>query len=114
MPSAIPCAPNAAARWTQRTSLGGRDYLLTFDWNERAGRWSLSLADQDGVAIASGVVLVAALPLLRRVIDARRPPGDIVVVDATGAFDAEPGYDDLGARFGLLYFEPGELAGVFP
>jgi hypothetical protein len=106
----IPCEALGTARWTQRTSIAGRDYELTFDWNERAGRWSLSIADQDGDPLATGVVLVTSYPLLRGVIDPRRPPGDLAVVDTTGANDLEPGFTDLGARFVLAYFDPGEIA----
>jgi hypothetical protein len=108
----IPCAAANSARWTQRTSVAGREYELAFDWNERRGRWSLSLADQDGSPIATGVTLVTSYPLLRGVIDPRRPPGDLFIVDTTGLNDLEPGFADLGTRFVLAYFDPGELAAL--
>lgn len=105
----IPCTPGAAAHWTQRTSLAGRDYVLTFRWNQRMGHWVLSLADQDGVMIRAGLVLATLAPLLRGVVDARRPPGELVVLDAAGTNDLDPGFSDLGARFQLCYADPGEL-----
>lgn len=111
----IPCSPDGAARWVQRTSLAGRDYQLTFDWDTRTGHWSLTLADQDGVPIAEGIVLVTAWRLLHTVIDPRRPPGELVVVDAQGRNDLDPGFADLGAaRFQLVYFDPGELGDALP
>lgn len=106
----IPCEPAGAARWTQRTELGGREYLLSFQWSQRAGRWLFTLADQDSADIVTGQPVVVDWPLLgRRVVDARRPPGELVAVDTTGA-GADPGFADLGARVVLVYFDPAEIA----
>ncbi len=110
----IPCDPANAARWTQRTSLAGRDYQFDFDWNTRTGHWTLTLSDQDGSPIATGVVLVTGWRLLRTVIDPRRPPGDLVVIDTQGRNDLDPGFSDLGSRFMLAYLDPGELVGILP
>ena len=105
----VPCTPGGEADWTQRTALGGADYLLRFRWSQREGHWLLTLSDSDGVAIVSGVVLVTAVYLLKRVTDARRPAGELLVVDTSGANDVDPAFDDLGDRFGLLYLEPSEV-----
>jgi hypothetical protein len=105
----IPCEPANAARWSQRTNIAGREFVLTFDWNERTGHWSLTLADQDGTAIAAGLILATGARLLRGVVGTRRPPGELVVVDTLGVNDLDPGFLDLGARFALVYFDPGEL-----
>jgi hypothetical protein len=105
----VPCTPNGQARWTQRTAIAGRDYQLTFDWNQRTGHWSLSLADQDGSPIASGLQLVTNWPLLRTVLDTRCPPGLLVVIDTLDRGE-DPGFSDLGSRFVLAYFDPSELA----
>lgn len=113
MSAFIPCAPSGAAYWVQRTALDGRDYLLTFRWSQREGVWRLDLADLDGVAIVSGLVLVVGVSLLRGVVDTRRPAGELVVIDTSGAQDRDPGFDDLGApgaRFVLAYFTAAELA----
>ena len=109
MSALVPCVPGGVSRWSQRTALDGRDYLLTFDWCQRDGRWRLDVADADGVAIVSGVTLVTRGHPLAGVIDTRRPAGDLVVVDATGANDLDPGFADLGARFRLVYFTAAEL-----
>jgi len=109
----VPCTPAGSSRWTQRTTLASRDYLLTFEWSQRDGAWRLSVADQDGVAIASGRRLSTGYPVLRGVLDARRPPGDLVVVD-TMASDTrapeDPTFSSLGPRHALVYLDPGELA----
>lgn len=105
----IPCTPAGESDWTQRTSLGGADFLLRFRWSQRRGSWSLDVADSDGVAIASGVALVCGVRLLERVSDPRRPSGDLLVVDVRGTNDLDPGFADLGDRFALVHLTDAEL-----
>lgn len=105
----VPCTPNGEADWTQRTALGGVDFLLRLRWSQREGHWLLTVSDADGVAIASGVVLVVGVYLLRRVVDSRRPAGELLVVDVSGANDVDPAFTDLGDRFALLYLDPSEV-----
>jgi len=100
----VPCTPGGQAFWTQRTALDGREYVLTFAWNARDGHWYLDVADQDGAALATGCALVVGYPLLYGVTDARRPAGDLAVLDTTGANDVDPGFADLGGRFQLVYY----------
>jgi hypothetical protein len=107
MSTIVPTTPSGESHWIQRTALGGRDYQLEFDWNQRTGHWTLAIGDQDGSPITV-VTLVTEWPLLRRVIDSRRPTGELVVVDSAGA-GAEPTFSGLGDRFQLLYFAPEEL-----
>lgn len=110
MSALVPCTPAGVSHWTQRTTLDGVDFLLTFDWNQRNGQWSLTIADQDGADIVSGAVLVTRGHPLQGVIDTRRPAGDLAVVDATGANDVDPGFADLGSRFLLVYLTAAEIA----
>ncbi len=109
MSLAIPCMPAGVSRWTQRTALDGRDYQLSFAWNQRTGHWTLDLADQDGVAIRTGMTLVTNWQLLRGCIDTRAPTGVLIVVDTQAKNDLDPGFADLGDRFQLLYFAASEL-----
>lgn len=107
--------------WTQRTELDGRDYLLSFSWSRREERWFLDVADESASPIAQNIKLVAGWPMLLRVVDERRPPGEIMVVDQA-ALDAEgtpdlqiavdPGLDDLGARVVLVYLDAAEIASI--
>ena len=106
----IPCTPSGESDWTQRTSIGGVDFLLRFRWSQRRGGWSLTLSDADGVPIASGVALVCGVRLLERVRDARRPTGELLVVDVRGTNDLDPGYGDLGDRFALVHVTDAELS----
>ena len=109
MPTFIPCAPGGTASWTQQTALDGVVYQLTFDWFQRDGHWRFTLADVQGMAIRSGAVLVTGGSLLRGMVDTRRPAGEIVVIDMTGAEDLDPGFNDLGSRFMLVYFTAADL-----
>lgn len=107
----VPCAPGGLARWTQITDLGGRDYLLTFRWNVRTGRWALDLATEGGDILVAGVVLASGFDVLRGVHDTRRPPGRLVLVDlqrASGVVD--PTFSSLGTRHVLAYVDGEDLA----
>lgn len=97
------------ASYTQRTTLDGREYVLTFDWNGRAGHWFFSIADQDEDPILQGVKVVLGWNLLDGVRDVRRPPGAIVAVDLTGSGEP-PGRTELGGRVELVYYDAEELA----
>lgn len=105
----VPCVPAGSALWTQRTALDGTDYLMTFDWNQRAGAWSFALADSEGVPIRGGAMLLAGALPLRGVTDPRRPPGELILLDTLERADLDPGFADLGGRFQLLYADAAEL-----
>ena len=60
-----------------------------------------------------GLALVTGRRLLRGVVDARRPAGELVVVDTSGANDVDPGFAEIGgpgARFVLMYVTAAEMA----
>lgn len=108
----IPCEPRGQALWTQTATLAGRDYLLTFRWAQRTGRWSLDVADQDAAPIVSGQVLAPGFGVLRGSTDTRRPPGDLVLLDTQAPPITDPSFTSLGARHVLLYLDGDELAAV--
>lgn len=101
----IPIQPAIRSRGsaTMRTRLDGSDYVLTFQWNQRLGRWSMDVADQDSDPIASGIVLVTDFPLLSLVTDVRAPPGTLAVYD-TQSPQIDPTLDSLGIRHRLVYW----------
>lgn len=97
--------------YVQRTTLDGVEYVLRFDWNDREGRWYMTLADRDGEPIANGVKVVCGWPLLRRSADARAPAGMLMAVDQSGQ-GLDPGLSELGGRVPLVYFDAAELAAL--
>lgn len=99
--------------YSQRVTLDGADFTLTFEWNMRSG-WYLSMADANDEVIFSGTKLVVNWNLLRTVTDERKPPGMLKLIDTatddiTGEA-ADPGYYDLDQRCKLIYLSADELA----
>jgi hypothetical protein len=105
----IPTDFGGEAHVEQRITLSGRDYVLRFDWSQRDGHWFLGIYDPAGIAIITGLKLVANWRLLRGRLEALRPPGELVVVDTIEPA-IDPGFGDLGVRHTLNYLEPGEVA----
>lgn len=105
----ISVEPDTRGNFSQRTILDGREFLLTFRWNQREAKWYLSIADANEVPIIQGVKIVLNFPLLtKRIVDERRPPGDIMAVDSSGD-ERDPGFNDLGERVRLLYIEGADI-----
>lgn len=104
--------------YRQTTSLDGQDYIFRFRWNQREAEWFFSIADAEDDPIVEGLKVTVQLPLLRLVVDSRRPPGVLLALD-TQAVEADlqtektlardPGIADLGDRVALLYFSEAEL-----
>jgi len=100
--------PQNVPQFVQQTQLDGRTYTFRFHWNERERSWYLEIGDVDDVPIVASRKLVANWPLLQRVTDERRPPGEIFVVNAT-ADDSDPDLDDLDESVTLQYFDESEM-----
>lgn len=79
----------------QTTTLDGTPYVLEFRYNQREGVWYVSVSTIDGGVIVSGIKVVPGVPLLRKVIDARRPPGELVAFTNSDD-DSPPGASELG------------------
>src|SRR5262245_60003859 len=94
--------------YSQRTRLDGRDFLLSFAWNQREERWYLSIEDDVGDLLLAGLKLISNWPLLHAYqSDPRLPPGELVAFDLTeGGDETPPGFDDfaIGKRVELTYF----------
>jgi hypothetical protein len=90
--------------FSERVTLGTRDYVLRFLWNQREAKWYLSIADQSGVAIVSGLKVVADFPINRLVVDDRAPAGTIMAMDLSGE-GRDPGLVDLGRRVLLIFVD---------
>ena len=86
MIQSIPLPTTAKPFTAQSTSLEGRSYKLTFDWNSRSDRWSLDMATEDGDAVLNGAVLVIGIDLLRTVPSTfdHVPPGQLFLA---GTYD---------------------------
>ena len=96
------------ASYVQKTSLDGQTYTLEFRWNAREEFWYMNLLTADEDPIAMGIKLVSDWSLLRRVTDPRKPPGALMAIDTTTS-GVDAGFDELGTRVMLLYFDEAEL-----
>lgn len=90
-----------------RIELESVTYTLEFRWNDRDGAWYMSIGDAEGEIIAAGRKVVIDLPLFFRFVDPRLPPGQFFGVDTSGQ-KLDAGYEDLGERVQLIYFESTE------
>jgi hypothetical protein len=88
--------------YTERVELDSVMFELTLTWNTREEVWMLSIADADGVALASGVKVVVDYPLFRSVSNADMPAGTMMALDTSGA-GLDPGLNELGERVLLMY-----------
>jgi len=84
--------------------LDGETFTLEFHRNARADRWNMTVLDVEQVPVRHGVRLVTGIDLLQRVALETKPPGELTVVDTTGAH-TEPTETSLGQECQLRYIE---------
>jgi len=109
----IPTSTEPFQRMTVR--LDGRDYVLELRYNQREERWYLSIADDEGAPILSGLKLQANWPLLwRHRYNTQVPPGEILAAVTTATDRSPPTLNDLGEgkRCELTYYEAATLAEI--
>jgi hypothetical protein len=89
----IPTLTDGTQSYIQRTELDGDDYLMSFLYNLRRDRWSMSLQSLDGTFVLTGQTIHLQIPLNRRAVGG--PPGVLIALPEAGEVDA-PGLHDLG------------------
>lgn len=108
----IPVHNDSRARWFSDLALDGQLYRLQFNWSTREDAWYLSIYQTDGTLILSGIKLVPQYRLLQQYhAIVGLPPGDIFVADIQDDIvNAVITYDNLGARFKVIYLTADEVA----
>lgn len=105
MPAYILSTEPGSLAYEYSVDLDGVEYTLKFQYNAREGFWYLHrLYDRTGNILASGIKLVAGVPLLLGRNDDGLPAGTLIVVDHAGEFKEDPGADNLGTDFFVVYF----------
>lgn len=99
------------ASYRMTVTLDGSDYVLDFEWSQREACWYVSLLDQNEAPIAMGIKIVVEWDLLRLCVNDARPLGKLVAHDTSGQ-GLDAGFDELGTRVELLYFEAADVAAV--
>lgn len=107
MPVLLPLEPSIG-HYRRSTTLSSRLVIYDVRWNGRDEAWYLSLYDQDEEPIALGLRIVLGVPLARRSTNQSRLPGMLIAEDLSGEA-REAGFDDLGIRVVVFYFEIDEL-----
>lgn len=101
----IPTRKDLPAYFYQVT-LEGKSYQFDFTYNDRMGKWFVSLSDSIGTLLAAPVPIVATWPLFNRFMRSNLPPGTVFCFDSSGK-NVDPGRFDLGDRCRMLYLESG-------
>jgi hypothetical protein len=96
-------------QFVQQASLDGVVYTLDFYYNTREDSWYFNLLDVERNPIIMGRKMVADWPLLQRSRSASKPPGELYVIDNSGA-GLDPSLDDFGDRVSLVYADEAEFA----
>lgn len=104
--------PTTADPFQQQTvQLDGIKYVMSLSYNQREERWYLSLADDEGAPIVSGLKLQANWGLFwRHRYNVKVPPGELMAM-ATTTDKSPPTLLELGEgkRCQLTYFEHSTL-----
>lgn len=88
----------------QSVSLDGQTYLMTFDWNSRTDRWTMSLrTERDDTAILNGALLCMGVDLLQTIPSTLDyvPPGQLWL-----GGEGDPTLETIG-NVTLFYIEAG-------
>jgi len=98
---AIPLPSNPSPYFSQRTTFGGKEFVLRFRWNSRAERWFMDILDAAESPILTSLKLVTGLPVTYRVTDPRFTRGDLYFMGAAETLEG------LGNGLcSLTYVEP--------
>lgn len=97
--------------YSEIVDLDGENFLMVFKWNFRDSTWYFSLYQEDETPVAVGMRLVVGWNPLRRLVGTDRPLGSIYVHDTVGT-DVEAGFEELGTRVLVLYYDEDEIASL--
>ena len=97
------------SNYSQTVTLDGEDYTFRFLWNDRDRHWYLTVRDVAGDDILAGIKVVADIPITTHCSDDRIYPGELWVIDTTGA-GQDPGLRDFGSRVLLYYVDEEDVA----
>lgn len=85
-------------------TLEGVQYRFDYQYNERMGKWFVSISDTAANIIIAPVPVVAGLGIFDRFVMDGIPPGITTPFDTSGD-NLDPGRFELGDRVRMLYLE---------
>lgn len=95
-------ARNDLPSYNFRIDLDGTVYELTFRYNGRMDRWFMDIADQRGVIIRAGIILLTEVDLFPFLKRDNYPQGDFFLFEDTGIIK-NAGRLELGDNINLYY-----------
>lgn len=104
------------ANYDFTTTIGASTYTFTVSWNYREDSWYFDVDDANGSNLISSVKLCLGAFLGRTTPASPFTDGVMIAVDtaATHGGDAhEAGFDDLGTRVIIKYFEAADWIALF-
>ena len=87
-----------------QSTLEGVVYTFAFHYNARLDTWFMDILDEVGNPLIMGTALLAQVFLIDRFTAAGGPPGTLLLIDSQDGQE-DPGINDLGTRFTLVYRE---------
>jgi hypothetical protein len=101
----------AVPEYVQEVTLEDTPYRFSFKWNTRGEYYSLDIATAEGVLLIAGLKLALNAALIRKHPGRGLPPGELLVIDPSGAYDAIA-FEDVETRISLVYVTESEYAAV--
>lgn len=110
MPQILPFQPSLA-NYTVSVTLLNIEYIFQVRWNQRDTAWYFDLLDDTESPIYSGIKVVLGAFLGSRCTDPRWPIGVFVATDTSNQ-GLDAGFNDLGARVQVVFYQLSELQQV--
>ena len=92
--------------------LDGTVYVLLFLYNARDRHWYLDIESEDGAKLRTGIKLVTGFPLIWDWRAQDRPPGELIMIDPSGA-GREAGYAAIGRDVFLTYLDQAGVSELY-
>lgn len=104
----LPVFPEFAA-FQYTATIDGAEYLLRWQWVERAASWYFDILETDETPILLGRRVAVSWSLNLRAKDSRLPDGVFFVVDVSGENAEIRTRDELGERVRVLFIPRDEF-----
>jgi hypothetical protein len=101
----------ALPEFVQEVTLEDEPYRFTTKWNTRGEYYTMDIATAEGELLIAGLKIALNAVLLRRHPGRDLPPGEITVIDPSGAYD-KIAFEDVETRISLVYWTEAELAAL--
>jgi len=85
-----------------QTTLEGLVYGFNVSWNDRLGRWVMSIYDGSDQPLVESVPVMAGPRIMEQYVTEGLPRGGIIFLDTSGE-SIDPGRMDLGDRVRMFY-----------